>query len=306
MNISLLHDPFCRDVLSDVSTFLEFVEYLTTRDEELKSVVDLLDKNSFVRIPGDYSDTKTTGYADLAFLAKVRKHLLKSEQVPVQVCVGFLMEHKSWMDDGVVEQLCRYHYHLMVEKMKDNAYKGIPSVAIILYNGKVSWNPIEELLAGYPDVLRGILLPFKCIFLDVADIPDENCLSEFKPRLGAFIGALKYAREPDSHSDFLKQIVERVRTSLEETEALDLLTSMDVYLRYWISKNFKEAFNMDFVRPPYKTIHDAEVEEAVEEAIDRQAVQTALKMLFDNKPMDEIVRYSGLSEERVRSLQQTK
>ena len=53
MNISLLHDPFCRDVLSDVSTFLEFVEYLTSRDEDLKSVVDLLDRESFERSPGD-------------------------------------------------------------------------------------------------------------------------------------------------------------------------------------------------------------------------------------------------------------
>lgn len=82
---------------------------------------------------------------------------------------------------------------------------------------------------------------------------------------------------------------------------------MDVYFRYWISENFKEAFNMDFVRPPYRTIHDAEVEEAVEKTVekteDRVAVQTALKMLSDSKPMDEIVRYSGLSEERIRSLQ---
>ena len=59
---------------------------------------------------------------------------------------------------------------------------------------------------------------------------------------------------------------------------------------------------MDFVRPPYRTIHDAEVEEAVEKAEERVAVQTALKMLSENEPMDKIARYSGLSEERIRSL----
>lgn len=308
MNISLLHDPFCRDVLSDVSTFLEFVEYLTSRDEDLKSVVDLLDRESFERIPGDYSDTKSHGYADLAFLAKVKKECLSKKKIPVQVCVGFLLEHKSWPDDGVVDQLIRYHYHLMVEKLKKNADKGIPSVAIILYNGTESWNPLDETYSDYPKALQSILLPFKCVFLDVSTVPDDRCLNEFTPRLGAFIGALKYARNPENHSDFLVQLVKKVKTSLTGNESLDLLTSMDVYFRYWISENFKEAFNMDFVRPPYRTIHDAEVEEAVEKAVekteDRVAVQTALKMLSDSKPMDEIVRYSGLSEERIRSLQQ--
>lgn len=296
MNISLLHDPFCRDVLSDVSTFLEFVEYLTSRDEDLKSVVDLLDKNSFLGI----SD-------DLVFLAKVKKEFLPNENESGRLCVGFLLEHKPCRDDKAIEQILRYQHHLVEENRMIGIDKDLPLVAMIVYNGVESWNPLEEMYSIYPKIMHDYLLPFKGIFLDVSTVPDDKCLNEFSPRLGAFIGALKYARNPENHSDFLAQLIKRVKTSLTGSEALDLLTSMDVYLRYWISENFKDVFSRYFERPPYKTIHDAEVEEAVEKAVekteDRVAVQTALKMLSDSKPMDEIVRYSGLSEERIRSLQ---
>lgn len=295
MNISLLHDPFCRDVLSDVSTFLEFVEYLTTRDEELKSVVDLLDKNSFLGI----SD-------DLVFLAEVKKEFLPKENESRRLSVGFLLEHKSCRDDKAIEQILRYQHHLMEENRTIGVDKDLPLVAMIVYNGVESWNPLEEMYSIYPKIMHDYLLPFKCVFLDVSTVPDDKCLNDFSPRLGAFIGALKYARDPENHSDFLAQLIKRVKTSLTGSEALDLLTSMDVYLRYWISENFKDVFSRYFERPPYKTIHDAEVEEAVEKAVekteDRVAVQTALKMLSKNKPMDEIVEFSGLSEERIRSL----
>lgn len=296
MNISLLHDPFCRDVLSDVSTFLEFVEYLTSRDEDLKSVVDLLDKNSFLGI----SD-------DLVFLAEVKKEFLPKENESRRLSVGFLLEHKSCRDDKAIEQILRYQHHLMEENRTIGVDKDLPLVAMIVYNGVESWNPLEEMYSIYPKIMHDYLLPFKCVFLDVSTVPDDKCLNEFTPRLGAFIGALKYARNPEDHGEFLAQLIKRVKTSLTGSEALDLLTSMDVYLRYWISENFKDVFSRYFERPPYKTIHDAEVEEAVEKAVekteDRVAVQTALKMLSENEPMDKIARYSGLSEERIRSLQ---
>ena len=273
MNKSLHHDSFCRDVLSDVDTFLEFMDYLAFQNADLQVIINLLDMKTLERIPGDFSDTANTGFADLAFRAKVKPEYLPGEK-PVQVCVGFLVEHKSYMDNDVLEQLRKYHYHLMVEKLKENAVKGIPSIAIILYNGKESWNPLEK-LNYYPDVLRDIVLPFKGIFVDVEGIADEVCLEKFSPRLGAFIIALKYARELEPHRGIFKNALER----LDLEKDLDLVASIDVYLRRWISKNFKEVFKMDFVRPPYKTIEDdaREQREALERKVaDRDAENASL------------------------------
>ena len=70
-------------------TFLEFVRYLTTKDAELDAIFNLLDKESFQRVPGDFSNTEKTGYADLVFTADVLPEFLTDKAKPVQVCVGF-------------------------------------------------------------------------------------------------------------------------------------------------------------------------------------------------------------------------
>ncbi|MCQ2064201.1 MAG: hypothetical protein MJY99_12785 [Fibrobacter sp.] len=88
---------------------------------------------------------------------------------------------------------------------------------------------------------------------------------------------------------------------------------MDVYLKGWLKVNFMEAFKMDFVRPNYKTVGDAlrEQEEAAkkaarEEGSKQQAENTARRMLAKNKPLTEIVEFTGLSEEQVKKLAASK
>lgn len=289
-----VHDSFCRGVLSHVPTFLELVHYLTTIDDELKIVVDLLDENTFVRIPGDYSDTANTGYADLAFLAKLKNSIGSA----VQLSVGFLLEHKSYPDDGVMMQLRKYNYHLMFEHMAENADKGIPSIAIILYNGKESWDPLTKEISAYPKELQKFLLPFKGMMLDVSNISDD-VVKTFNARFAALVCSLKYARDPQGNRVIFSSIVDRINAELSRDEALDLLRQMNVYLDGWVSENFMEAFEMDFIRPNYRTIGDARFDEGVE----RQAVETARKMLAGKEPMEKIISYSGLSEERIRALQ---
>lgn len=296
--MNLPHDPFCRGILSDVPTFLELVRYLVTVDAELNGIFNLLDQASFRRVPGDYSDTETTGYADLAFLADVKQEFLEPGTKPVQVCIGFLVEHKSTRDDGVLEQLRKYNFHLMVQQLKENAYKGLPSIAIIIYNGKENWNPLKNLYTNCPKELQRLLLPFKCIMLDVGDISDET-LDSFNARLAAFIAALKYARNLEEYRDTIRKVIDRIHKELPEAEYLDLIRQMDVYFGGWIESNYTEAFKMDFIRPNYKTVGDV----LKEEGIQQQAEKTARKMLAKNKPMEEIVEFSGLTEEQVRELQ---
>ena len=96
---------------------------------------------------------------------------------------------------------------------------------------------------------------------------------------------------------------------------------MDVYLKGWLKVNFIEAFKMDFVRPNYKTVGDAirEQEEAAkkaareagerigrEEGSKQQAENTARRMLAKNRPLAEIVEFTGLSEEQVKKLAASK
>ena len=301
--MQFLHDPFCRGVLSDVPTFIELVRYLAKVDSELENILNLLDFATFKRVPGDFSDTETHGYADLVFFANVKDELLSTPAKPIQVCVGFLVEHKSSRADDVMDQLRKYHYHLMVEKLKANADNGIPSIAIILYNGKEAWNPLQK-LGNYPKELRRYLLPFKCVMLDVKDIPDSD-LDEMSVRLAAFFCALKYIRDPEKSRESFEKVMRRIDGALPPKEALDLLHQIDVYLGGWLKANFKEVFKMDFVRPNYKTVGDACFEDGEKAGIHHQAEKTARRMLTESEPMRKIVAYSGLTEERIRELQKS-
>lgn len=181
------------------------------------------------QVPGDYSNTEKTGYADLVFIAEVRQEFLTGKAKPVQVCVGFLVEHKSSSDDGVMDQLRKYHYYLMENQLKANAEKGIPSVAIILYNGKDNWDPLKKLQA-YPKELQRCLLPFKCILLNVKEVSDES-LNGFGARLAAFICAMKYIWNPDNsrESDVLREEEEAAkkaaRRMLNQNEPMEKIVA---------------------------------------------------------------------------------
>ena len=64
-------------------------------------------------------------------------------------------------------------------------------MAIIFYNGKANWNPLKELDQGYPDYFHGSALPFRCAFVNMADIPDSDCLACEDAATGMGIVAMK-------------------------------------------------------------------------------------------------------------------
>ena len=142
------------------------------------------------------------------------------------------------------------------------------------------------------------MLPFKGMMLDVEDVSDE-AVEQFEPRLAALICSLKYARNPDANRTTFSHIVDRVHAELPKEDSLDLLHQMDVYLNGWVFQNFMEAFKMDFIRPNYRTVGDVRFDEGVES----HAAETARKMLAKNKPMEEIVEFSGLTEDCIREIQ---
>lgn len=301
MNIQLLHDPFCRGTLCEISRFLELLNYLASRDRDLLTILGLLDLDSFKRIPGDFSDTETQGYADLAFIAEVKK--LETEGVaslPARVSIGFLVEHKSSKDKGVMGQLRKYYHHLMVQRLQQNVVEGIPSVAIILYNGAEDWDPLEELLEKYPPALRKIALPFKCVMLNVGDVSDETCLKQMSAELGAIIATMKYVRDPTNARHLFKAVLLRLKGSGFTERTLDLVHQMDVYCNGWIRSEFKEILKVDFVRPPYKTVADAIREEAIEEAT-HSAIVKALRR--GKLTLLEIAEDNSVSVERVLEIQ---
>ncbi len=202
-------------------------EFLGHPRWRLSTILDLLDLDSFERAPGDYSDTETHGYADLVFMANVKR--TETDTLPAQVSFGFLVEHKSSKDKGVVGQLLKYYHHLMVRRLQQNVEEGISSVAIILYNGVEDWNPLEDFLEKFPPKLRMFAFPFKCMMLNVADVSDEACLEQMSAELGAIIATMKYVRDSSKARNLFKAVLLRLKGAGFTERTLDLVHQMDVY-----------------------------------------------------------------------------
>lgn len=83
-------------------------------------------------------------------------------------------------------------------------------MAIIFYNGRENWNPLKMLENGYPKYFHGSVLPFKCTFVNMADIPDSDRLACEDAETGMGIVTMKYSFDRDNLLAILPQF-KRVR-----------------------------------------------------------------------------------------------
>ena len=58
---------------------------------------------------------------------------------------------------------------------------------------------------GYPKYFHGAVLPFKCTFINMVDIPDSDCLACEDTETGMGIVAMKYAFDKDALLSVLPQ-----------------------------------------------------------------------------------------------------
>lgn len=177
------HDPFFRWLFSDVGHLRNLLELAGKVNYDVGEFISAINMDTLVRIPDSYSEVDDTGEADLAFRVNV------STGAPI--LVGILLEHKSGRDPNVLDQIARYVNSVMKIYDKNRAFSGIPTMAIIFYNGRENWNPLKRLEEGYPEYFRGSVLPFHCAFVNMADIPDSDCLTCEDVAAGMGVVAMK-------------------------------------------------------------------------------------------------------------------
>lgn len=181
--------------------------------------------------------------------------------------------------------------------------KNIPTIAIVLYNGKNSWNVEKEIMfPNYPEYYHKIGLPFILEVVDVGDIFEDAEIPKISPKIALALVALKYVFSGKDLKKHLKPAIEGLK-ALPRAEAEDFLSQTFIYLKKWFNGDAKEQFTMDFLKCSqvygYKSI--AEVEE---EELEAKIADTKLEMvdaMFDNGKLsdDEISLISGLSKEEI-------
>ena len=216
------HDAYFRWLFADTTHARYLLELAGKINHEIDAFLTQINLDTRMRIPDSYSEVDDTGEADLAFRVNV------STGAPI--LVGILLEHKSGRDPVIFDQISKYLHSVMKIQDKNRIFSGIPTMAIIFYNGRDNWNPLKILEKSYPDYFRGKVLPFQCTFVNMADIPDSDCLACENTATGMGIIALKHAFNKDKLLELLPQFC-KFLDKMPRNEASCLLEKTSIYFK---------------------------------------------------------------------------
>ena len=124
-------------------------------------------------------------------------------------------------------------------------FDGLPTMAMIFYNGRDDWNPLEILENGYPEYFHGMVLPFRCAFVNMSDIPDSDCLACEDTVTGLGIAAMAHAYDKNAFLEVFNQFKPKLQ-KLPSNELSCLLEKISLYLKEYLGDNVQEELNMAF------------------------------------------------------------
>ena len=126
--------------------------------------------------------------------------LESDEPKQAELLVGIIEEHKSYPETGIIPQLVKYWFQIMFRNQKN-----IPTVAIVLYNGKDLFRIEKEVMyPNYPEYYHKIGLPFLLEVVDVSEIFEDLEIPQISPKIALALVALKYVFNGEKLKKHLK------------------------------------------------------------------------------------------------------
>ena len=297
------HDPFFRYIYAvpeNTRTLLRLAEYKNLKLRRMLSSVDL---QSLELIPGSFSNVKEWGQSDLAFKARFRDGS--------EFFVGILLEHKSYRKSDVLSQIYKYTFEVMVNKNATD-FRWLQTKAIIIYNGQSAWDPMAEFREKHRDWANGQDLPFECVLVNLADIPDKLCLAESNIEAAVGILVMKHAFDEDG----LKRIVDKFSMLLSKMEngaRATLVDKINLYLGEYIDEDGIEELRLPMSIGQVlgiKTAGDRRraaeraglrrgMKRGMEKGMEKGAEQERKKFAARDKKIAEYLRSIGVSAEGI-------
>ena len=231
------HDAFFRWLFADTNHLKFLLELACKINVDVADFLAAVNLDTLVRIPDSYSEVYETGDADLAFRVNVA--------TGAPVFVGILVEHKSGRDADLFNQLARYMRSVMKRFDEGRLFDGLPTMAMIFYNGRENWNPLEILEKDYPKYFHGMVLPFRCAFVNMSDIPDSDCLACEDVTTGLGIAAMAHAYDKNAFLEVFEQFKPKLQ-KLPSNELSCLLEKISLYLVEYLGNGVLQELNMAF------------------------------------------------------------
>ena len=296
------HDAFFKSAFGDPERLSRLLAAGARKNPGFAEFLAAVDFATMRAVPEGVAGEFGAGSGDLAFEARLRNGHR------ADLLVGFLVEHTSYRDGGVLRQLVRYWYGLMFRRGR-----GVPTVAVIVYNGRDRWRPGAdvEMYPEYPEYLRRVGLPFRCEFIDIGcDLSEEEIRAMDVVSMHTLL-VMRYVFDAAKLRAYLPEAA-RLPLSLGREERATLWNRTCVYLGELLEPGQKEVY-MDyqthrevFGTPCIAEVMEMEVEERIakarEEALAETCRETALRMLGKRYPLEDVALISGLPLAKVREL----
>ena len=283
------HDRYLRFAFAEPKRMAELLELYARRKPSLREFLNTIDLTTLRGAPENFSTAKHTGSADLVFEAN-----LKSGG-KTGLFVGIIAEHKSDVDENVMNQISEYHHHLFAEKKKD-----VPVVAFIVYNGEDGWDPLSTPhFADYPEYYHDIGYPFKVEFLDIGHGIDDAELKQLSPMTLVALTSLKYIFNEEKFTISFREAAAHLLKLDRSPEGRDFIKqSLSYFLWRWPNK--QKDIKMDrpeiVAKRGYETFAEHYVRVGREEGREQERLENK------NDTMT-VLRKKGLSEEMIAEIQ---
>ena len=175
---------------------------------------------------------------------------------------------------------------------------------MIFYNGRDNWNPLELLEKDYPAYFHGMVLPFRCVFVNMSDIPVSDCLACEDVTTGLGIAAMAHAYDKNAILEVFNQFKPKLQ-KMPDKERSCLLEKISVYLTEYLDKDALKELNMAFksIGQKYGFVSAGDVFR--QEIADAQAMaENAKAELAQNRDDTEtVLREMGISDEQIAEMQ---
>ena len=306
------HDNFFRTVFSDPKNAASLLTLASKNNPHLAELLTLVNLDTLQEIPGTAPREGFSGQSDITFQVELNNSNQKAHLI-----VGLILEHKSYRDSNVRKQLLKYFFEVMQQKIGD-----IPVVAIIVYNGREKWNPLNaKPYPKYPEFFQNVGLPFHLEFIDVGHA--ELDLSSLDPQLALVLVAMRYAfdsfgqqeafkealasllKQGNSYSSVLEEILVYLRETLPQQEKETIMDSLEVLE----NKGYTSIAEAEREEWFLEGLLEGEAKGKAEGFLDGEIKgindakrEMAKVMLMEGIPIDKIRIISGLSEQEIKEL----
>ena len=291
------HDAFFRWLFADSNHLRLLLELAGKVNVDVADFLAAVNLDTLVRIPDSYSEVYETGDADLAFRVNVL--------TGAPVFVGILVEHKSGRDANMFNQVARYMRSVMKRFDEGRLFDGLPTMAMIFYNGRDNWNPLELLEKDYPAYFHGMVLPFLCAFVNMSDIPDSDCLACEDVATGLGIAMMAHAYDKDAILDVFNRFKPRLR-KMPDNECSCLLEKISLYLAEYLDKEALKELNMAFksIGQKYGFVSAGDVfRQEIADARTEEQAKAKAELAQNRDDTETVLREMGISDEQIAEMQ---